>query len=85
MIEVKATPGRGFRFPMSREELACAQRAGSHYRLYRVIDVASQAPQVFVFENPFTLWKEGRAHIEPRDTYVILPDPRKQNSEHAAD
>jgi hypothetical protein len=79
VIEVKATPSRDFRFPMSREELSCAQQAGGRYRLYRVIDVASATPQVFVFENPFSLWKEGRAHIEPRDTYVVLPDPRKQD------
>ena len=78
IIEVKSTPGRDFRFPMSKDELRCAQRHGDRYQLYRVIDVASAAPQVYVFGNPMTLWKEQRAVIEPRDTYVILPDPRKR-------
>lgn len=80
LIEVKATPGRDFRFPMSRDELACAQRHGDRYRLYRVIEVLSSSPQVYAFGNPFTLWKQGRALIEPRDTYVVLPDPRKTSA-----
>ena len=80
VIEVKATPARDFRFPMSRGELICAQHYLDRYQLYRIIDVASASPQVYVFENPFTLWKEGRSYIEPRDTYVILPDPRKHDA-----
>lgn len=76
VIEVKATPANDFRFQMSRAELSCAWREGARYRLYRVVDVASAAPEVYVFENPYTLWKAGRALIEPRDTYVTLPDPR---------
>ena len=79
VIEVKATPSQDFRFPMSRDELICARRHRARYRLVRVINVASASPQVFVFDNPFTLWEEGRAHIEPRDTYVVLPDPRKHS------
>jgi len=79
VIEVKATPSTDFRFPMSREELACARKYGDRYRLVRVINVASASPQVFVFDNPFTLWEKGRAYIEPRDTYVVLPDPRKKD------
>ncbi len=81
VIEVKATPGFDFRVHMSREELDCAQRWGNRYRLYRVIDVASATPQVFVFGNPYILWQQGRAVIEPRDTYVTLPDPRKRPGE----
>jgi hypothetical protein len=78
VIEVKSTPLGDFRFPMTKSELACAQQCGERYRLYRVINVASAAPQVCIFGNPFTLWKDGRAYIEPRDTYVTLPDPRQE-------
>lgn len=79
VIEVKATPGLDFRFPMSRDELACAQQYGDRYRLYRVVDILSSAPKVYVFGNPYTLWQQGLALIEPRDTYVVLPDPRKHD------
>jgi len=81
VIEVKATPARDFRFHMSRQELRCAQRVRDRYRLYRVINVASASPEVYAFKNPYTLWREGRALIEPRDTYVTLPDPRKMNKD----
>lgn len=60
---------------MSREELECALRVGKNYRLYRVIDVASATPKIFVFENPYTLWEKGLAIIEVRDTSVLLPNP----------
>jgi hypothetical protein len=81
VIEVKATPGRDFRFQMSKEELLCARRARDRYRLCRVIDVASASPEVYVFENPYTLWEQEKAYIEPRDTYVTLPDPRKKEED----
>ncbi len=74
-IEVKATPGADFRVFMSREELECALRIGKNYRLYRVTHVAEAAPQIYLFENPYTLWEQGKAIIEPRDTTVYLPDP----------
>ena len=77
LIEVKATPGWDFRIPMSRQQLACARDTGDRYRLYRVVDVTSASPQVYLFENPYTLWQQGKAQIEPRDTYVILPNPLK--------
>lgn len=76
IIEVKATPARDFRFHMSRQELECAQRAGEQYKLYRVTGVTSAAPQIYVFENPYTLWQKNKAVIELRDTYVMLSDPR---------
>ncbi len=81
-LEVKATPGYDFRFPMSRDELLCAERWGDCYRLYRVVDILSSSPRVYVFGNPFLLWQQGRALIEPRDTYVVLPDPRKSDESH---
>ncbi len=76
-IEVKATPGNEFRFPMSKEELACAHRYKKRHRLYRVINVASATPQVFIFEDLYKLWDAGQAIIELKDTYVTLADPRK--------
>ena len=79
VIEVKATPARDFRFHMSKQELICARRERERYRLYRVIDVASASPEIYAFENPYTLWEEGKAIIEPRDTYVTLPDPRRKS------
>ena len=77
-IEVKATPGREFRFPMSRPELGCARRWGNRYRLYRVTAVASAAPRIYVYGNPYVLWQQGQADIEPRDTYVTLPSPDEE-------
>jgi hypothetical protein len=81
VIEVKSTPGRDFRFEMSKEELKCAQQYGKRYHLYRVTDVSSATPQVFIFENPYHLWQQGLAVIEPRDTYVILPIPLLSNDD----
>lgn len=78
ILEVKATPGSDFRISMSRQELLCAQRSQQHYRLYRVIHVATASPRVYLFENPYSLWQQGKAFIAPRDTYIILPDPRRQ-------
>jgi hypothetical protein len=80
ILEVKATPGSDFRISMSRQELLCAQRYQQHYKLYRVIHVATASPHVYLFENPYSLWQQGKAFIAPRDTYVILPDPRRQES-----
>jgi len=79
-IEVKATPSDDFRFPMSKDELQCAWRYKANYRLYRVINIASATPEVYIFENPYKLWNEGKALIEPKDTYITLPDPRKRNT-----
>ena len=79
VIEVKSTPGRDFRFEMSKEELHCAQQYGTRYQLHRVIDVSSATPVVYIYENPYHLWQRGLAVIEPRDTYVILPDPKLSN------
>lgn len=75
VIEVKATPVVDFRVSMSRQELACAAQYGERYRLYRVVNVASATPQVYIFDNPYTLWKAGKAVVEPRDAFVIFPDP----------
>jgi len=79
VIEVKSTPGQDFRFEMSKEELYCAQKYGPRYQLHRVTNVCSPTPSVYVFENPYKLWQEGLAIIEPRDTYVILPSPQSLN------
>jgi hypothetical protein len=75
IIEVKSTPSNDFRVYMSKEELSCARKNGHNYRLHRIIEVASSSPKEFIFENPYELWQQGLALIEPRDTYVILPDP----------
>jgi hypothetical protein len=77
VIEVKATPTEDFRFPMSKSELMCALHYGERYRLYRVINVNTAIPQAYIFNNPYILWQEKKAAIEPKDTYVILSDPRK--------
>lgn len=61
---------------MSREEITCAKRLGEGYRLYRVLDITSASPQVYVFGNPYTLWQEGKALFELRDTTVVLAGPR---------
>jgi hypothetical protein len=84
ILEVKATPGTDFRISMSRQELLCAQRYQQHYKLYRVIHVATASPHVYLFKNPYSLWQQGKAFIAPRDTYVILPDPRKHRSDDEA-
>lgn len=78
IIEVKATPGTDFRVTMSLPEIECAQRWGERYRLYRVIEVATEVPSVYVFENPFTLWQERKARIEAHDFIVVLPNPSTQ-------
>ena len=74
-IEVKSTPGTDFRVHMSRNELACAQREGDYYKLYRVIEVHSPVPKVYVFDNPYLMWQKDLVRIEPSDTYVVLPNP----------
>jgi hypothetical protein len=77
-IEVKSTPGSDFRFEMSRGELNFADQHGIYYQLHRVIHVASSRPQVFIFENPLTLYRQENAWIDMRDTYVTLPNPLRQ-------
>lgn len=74
-IEVKATPSSDFTIYMSREELEYALRKKRPYRLYRITNVASASPSIFVYENPYDLWTKGLALIETRDTTIYLPRP----------
>lgn len=79
-IEVKSTSGRDFRFEMSSGELNFADQQGDRYQLHRVIEVATARPRVFVFSNPMTLYRQGKALIDMHDTYVTLPDPFRQGN-----
>jgi hypothetical protein len=75
VIEVKSTGGNDFRFHMKRSELRCAQKYKERYKLYRVVQVASATPKIFIFENPYLLWQQGKALVEPSEAIFYLPTP----------
>ena len=78
VIEVKATPGHTFRFPMSVAELILAKRCaerGERYRLARVVDVTSASPPIYEYGNPYELYQAGAARFDLKESYVTLPRP----------
>jgi hypothetical protein len=71
LIEVKATSGKQYRFPMSDGEWSSAVVNGNSYYVYRVTD-ALVRPRIKIFRNPVRLQAEGMLSKTPSGWWITL-------------